>query len=197
MEAMIIPTRNQCLFMMEQVQMPKHIRKHSIVVARIAVSLGCLLNQNSVRLNLGLLEAAALLHDIAKAQTISTGERHEEVGARMLESWGYDMLSPLVREHVILDLKTLCGPITESLVVNYADKRVKHDQIVSLSDRFFDLISRYAKTKEQRSWLQEKFDLYRRLESKLFKHLAITPDSLDQLCLSRDDVLDRADIQRS
>jgi uncharacterized protein len=182
---MIIPTRSQCLDLIEQIRMPEHIKKHSFVVARIAVYLGRLLNHNSLRLNLELLEAGALLHDIAKARTISTGERHEDVGARMLEDWGYALLSAIVKEHVVLDVSVLHGPITESLLVNYSDKRVKHDQVVSLRDRFSDLINRYAKTEEHRAWLQEKSNLYILLESKIFEHLVITPDDLSRLHLTQ------------
>jgi uncharacterized protein len=178
---MIIPTRSQCLELIEQVGMPEHIKEHSFVVARIALYLGSLLNQNSLCLNLQLLEAGALLHDIAKARTLATGERHEDVGARMLEDRGYAMLSSIVKEHVVLDASVLLGPVTESLLVNYSDKRVKHDQVVSLKDRFSDLICRYAKTKEHRGWLLEKSNLYLRLESKIFEHLAITPSDLTQL----------------
>jgi uncharacterized protein len=177
-QTMIIPTRSQCLVLMEQALMPEHIQKHSFVVAQLAVYLGRRLNQNSVRLNLELLEAGALLHDIAKARSLSTGERHEDLGARMLADWGYALISPIVKEHVILNTAVLHGSITESLVVNYADKRVKHDQVVSLRERFSDLIKRYARTNEHRIWLQEKFDLYLQLEAKLFAHLTINPDDL-------------------
>lgn len=180
---LVIPTRSQCRALMDQAKMPAHIKNHSFVVAQIAVYLGGLLNQNSVRLNLELLEAGALLHDIAKDRTLSTGERHENVGARMLEEWGYTLLSPIVKEHVVLDGTVLSGPITESLLVNYADKRVKHDQIVSLGERFSDLIGRYAKTEEHQDWLREKFALYVLLESKIFKHLTIKPDDLGRLAL--------------
>ncbi len=178
---MAIPTRDQCMVLMERALMPEHIQQHSFVVAHVALYLGGLLNQNSVRLDLELLEAGALLHDIAKARGLSTGERHEDVGARMLADWGYASLSPIVQEHVMLDPAILRGPITESLIVNYADKRVKHDQVVSLSDRFFDLIGRYAKTSEHRTWLREKFDLYLQLEARIFEHLTINPDELGRL----------------
>lgn len=185
-DMMMIPKRSQCLTLMEQTRMPEHIQKHSLMVAHVAVFLGTLLNQDGVRLNLELLEAGALLHDIAKAQTLSSGQRHEELGAGMLESWGYPLLAPIVREHVVLESSALSGPITESLVVNYADKRVKHDQIVTLSVRFADLIGRYAKTSEHRKWLQAKFHLYGVLESKIFERLPISPKDLGRLCGAQD-----------
>ena len=85
-------------------------------------------------------------------------------------------------QYAVMEASALAGPITESLVVNYADKRVKHDQIVPLEERFSDLIGRYAKTGEHRQWLQSKFELYRRLETKLFEHLTIVPEDLARLC---------------
>jgi uncharacterized protein len=186
---MTIPTRAQCQTLMTQIQMPEHIQRHSLTVARVALTLARLLNQNSVCLNLKLLEAGALLHDIAKAHALSSNGRHEDVGARMLEAWGFTMLSPIVREHVVLEASALAGPITESLVVNYADKRVKHDEVVSLTDRFADLIGRYAKTAAHRSWLQEKFELYVLLEAKLFEHLTIAPQDLARLCSGQTDTM--------
>ncbi len=181
---MFIPTRRECLFLMEQIQMPGHIRKHSLMVAEIALYLSRLLNRNSTRLNLELVEAAALLHDIAKARSLHTGENHSELGASMLLEWGFPPLAPIVREHVSLDLQSLRGPVTESLVVNYADKRVKHDQVVTIEDRFHDLVERYGRTQDHRKWILQKLDVYRALERKIFDHLAISPSGVELMCLS-------------
>lgn len=181
---MIIPVRTECLILMEQVDMPPHIRRHSLLVAEIALYLGRLLNKNSVRLNLLLLEAGALLHDIGKMLSIATGEGHETVGAKMVSERGYLPLAPIVQEHVSMDTMRLQGPITESLVVNYADKRVKHDEIVTLQERFEDLAHRYAKTEEHRMRLREKLDEYVMLERKIFDHLAISPVEGDLMSLS-------------
>lgn len=179
---MEIPTCGQCLNLMERTRMPPHIQRHSMLVARIALCLGRLLNRNSLRLNLELIEAGALLHDIAKARSLLTGERHHVLGAGMVKEWGYSALAPIVREHVSLESEWLERPITESLVVNYADKRVKHDQIVSLKDRFDDLIERYARTAEHQIHLQQKLELFIQVERKIFDHLSITPDELMQSC---------------
>lgn len=176
---MPVPTRSECLRLMIKTRMPPNIQRHSLLVADIALYLAKLLNQNSVRLNLAIVEAGALLHDIAKAGSISTGLRHESMGARLLHKWGYLQLAAIVQDHVNLDLIRLNGPITESLIVNYADKRVKHDEIVSLQNRFDDLIERYAKTLEQEQRLLQKLELYNVLEQKLFGHLAIKPDALE------------------
>lgn len=178
---MAVPTRSECLKLMRKTQMPPHIQKHSLLVADIALYLTRLLNQNSVKLNLAIVEAGALLHDIAKAQSISTGVRHESMGAQLLHEWGYLQLAAIVHDHVNLDLVRLNGPITESLVVNYADKRVKHDEIVSLQNRFYDLIERYAKTSEHEKRLLQKLQLYIILEQRIFGHLAIDPNAIEHM----------------
>jgi len=171
-----IPSRSRCIELMDEVDMPVHIRRHSFAVATIALYLGCSLRGNGgSTFNLQLLEAAALLHDIAKPRSIVTGERHDELGAQMLDERGYFLIAPIVKEHVSMDWLRLNGPMTESLLVNYSDKRVKHDQIVSLEERFRDLLVRYGKTKEQRLWIEEKVELYRVLEERIFEALPIGP----------------------
>ncbi|MCE5244776.1 MAG: HD domain-containing protein [Syntrophobacteraceae bacterium] len=160
---------------MDQVLMPPHIRRHSMMVAEIALYLARLLNQNSIRLNLQLVEAGALLHDIAKPRSLETGEHHNVLGASMLEAWGYPLLAPIVRDHVTMDDARLNNPITESVLVNYADKRVKHDQVVTIQERFADLVERYGKDREHRKYLMGKINQYAELERRIFEHLAIGP----------------------
>jgi len=178
---MPIPTRSQCLNLMEQIGMPVHIQRHSLLVAKVAFCLGSLLNETALALNLELIEAGALLHDIAKERSIRTGERHDDLGARMVLELGYHRLAPIIKDHVHLDRSQLEAPITESLLVNYSDKRVKHDRVVSLHDRFQDLIVRYAKTRDHRSRLLEKLDLFLEVEIRIFEKLTIGPADLEQL----------------
>lgn len=171
-----IPDRDECLRRMNEMQMPEHIRRHSHLVAAIAVYLGKLLDQNGTRLDLCLVEAGALLHDIGKSRALATGQRHEELGAEIVQRWGYHPIAPIVREHVHLEREELHGPITESLLVNYADKRVKHDEIVSLEERFRDLVNRYGRTPKHIEFLEKKYHLFNQLERKIFEHLPIHPE---------------------
>jgi len=184
---MDIPSREECLLLLQELQMPHHIQRHSMMVAKIALHLGKLLNTNSIRVNLSLLEAGSLLHDVGKPQSIVTGEKHEELGARMLRERGYRWLAPIVMEHVSLDRKRIEGPINESVLVNYADKRVKHDRIVTLEDRFDDLMDRYAKTEAHRLRMKEKLALFMELEHKIFDHLSIRPSGKEIMSLTLED----------
>ena len=184
MYTLATPTREQCLKLIAQVEMPPHIQNHSFMVAEISLYLGGFLKKEYPSLDLALLQASALLHDIAKALSLSTGESHSALGARMLEEWGYLHIAPIVEEHAGLESHRLQGPLNESLIVNYSDKRVKHDQVVSLEDRFYDLMDRYGKTREHKSRIWRKLDLYRMLEDKIFARLPISPEERELMELS-------------
>jgi uncharacterized protein len=181
---MAVPNRDECIRLMRRARMPEHIQKHSFLVADVALFLSGHLNSHDIRLSMDVVQAGALLHDIAKAQSLATGERHETLGARMLHQAGYLLLSSMVQDHVSMDLIRLHGPITESILVNYADKRVKHDQVVTLKERFADLVQRYSKTKQQQAHLDKKYRIYLELEQKIFRHLKIEPNAGELMQLS-------------
>ncbi|MGC8493301.1 MAG: HD domain-containing protein [Syntrophobacteraceae bacterium] len=172
---MLLPSRDECFELLEQHAMPVHIRRHSQMVARVALFIAAGLNRNSCRLDVGMVEAAALLHDIGKMTGLETGENHAELGARMLAGIVAPPIAAIVREHIYLDSSQTEGPLTESLIVNYADKRVKHDRVVSVRERYEDLIERYAKSASQAVMLRGKLDLYLALERTIFSHLPIAP----------------------
>ncbi len=50
------------------------------------------------------------------------------------------------------------------LAVIYADKRVKHDALVGLEERFADLFDRYGHTPQSREWITRSLNQGRELE---------------------------------
>jgi hypothetical protein len=93
----------------------------------------------------------------------------------MLDGIVHPAVSRIVEEHISLASSQVAGPITESLIVNYSDKRVMHDRVVSVEKRYEDLIARYAKGPLQEQFLRRKLDLYSALEATVFSHLGIAP----------------------
>jgi putative nucleotidyltransferase with HDIG domain len=173
---MEVPSRDKCLELLARHAMPLHILRHSLLVTEVALFIADGLNGNSCRLDLRIVEAAALLHDIGKKPGLETGANHAELGARMLSESVDESVVRIVAEHIYLDISQTDGPLCESLIVNYADKRVKHDKVVSIKERFEDLIERYAKSPLQAGMLREKLDLYSALEGNIFSHLTIAPN---------------------
>lgn len=166
---------------MQQYQMLDHIVQHSIKVADVALSLARTLNQAGERLDLALIEAASLLHDIAKKGSIEHGRDHVSTGAALLKDLGYEEISEIVRYHVELPKERTSSRITEAEVVNYADKRVLHDSIVTLSERFLYIRERYGKDESRARRIANLEEQTIKLEKKIFSKLNIKSSNLKDL----------------
>jgi uncharacterized protein len=178
-QEMTVPSRRDCLVLMEQYHMLPNIREHSLLVTEVALRLGSSLREVGIPLHLPLIEAGALLHDIGKTDCLGTSRNHAEWGAQIVASVGYPEVSELVREHIIVSPDGGDPTaIREAEIVNYADKRVLHTQVVTLAARFADLKERYAKSREARHRLAALEEKARRLEAKLFSRLNFTPGDL-------------------
>lgn len=175
---MTIPTRDKCFILMTQFEMPDHIRRHSLLVARVATMIATDFGASGLPIDVELVERSALLHDIGKAQGLVTKEDHGVLGAKLLTDEGYDELAPIVRGHIGLTSFDDDEPFSETLIVNYSDKRVMHDTIVSLEVRFNDLEERYARDETGRTLVAQMLDVYRRLESAIFRELSFNPGDL-------------------
>jgi putative nucleotidyltransferase with HDIG domain len=136
------------------------------------------LNRQGGKLDQAKVEAGSLLHDIAKMEGLFTGENHSQAGAILLRRLGYPEVAEIVRQHVVLDDGSSQDRITEAVVVHYADKRVKHTSVVSLTERFQDLKERYGKNPAALSWLEDLEKRGLALEQRIFEKLSIKPESL-------------------
>ena len=182
----MIPTRDECLRLMSQYGMLDHIIHHSIEVARIALFLSAELNKRGQRIDLGLVEAASLLHDVTKTTCFKTKEDHAQTGSQLLKEMGYERVGEVVAEHVVLAKKRDPSSVSEEEVVNYADKRVQHDRIVSLEERFSDLMDRYRKSQKDFGQLEQLKKATFEVEAKIFSILEIDPSDLQCLPIETD-----------
>jgi uncharacterized protein len=178
-DAILLPSYNQCLELMEAHGMLPNIREHSFAVMRVALFLGEALTEAGFDLYLPLVETGALLHDIGKTACLRTLNNHAEYGAAILDNLGYPQVAQVVREHVHLhgDISD-SKPLREAELVNYADKRVLHDMVVTLEDRFADLKVRYGRTPEALVRIKATKIRARVLEEKIFASLDLEPANL-------------------
>ena len=177
---MDIPTREECLALIARYEMPSHIVRHSKLVTKVALLVASRLNRAGQHLDLALVEAGALLHDITKGASIETLENHAQTGGELVSSLGYPAVADIIRQHVSLDVDVgTTGDVAEEEIVNYADKRVKHEEIVDLAERFRDIEERYAsKIPSLRYRLREGFVRMEAIERKLFAPLNIDPEDV-------------------
>ena len=177
---MRIPPRSECMHMLTDMEMPDHIKAHSMLVCQVALLITDGLVSAGVSLNRPLVKASALLHDITKPRSFTTGENHSKTGGEHLSEAGYPEVGDIVRQHVILDAYFESEAPSEAEIVNYADKRVLHDQVVSLEDRMTYILERYAKTEEHRRWLKVVWDQTMLLEKRLFSYLNFRPGQVGE-----------------
>jgi uncharacterized protein len=136
----LIPSPETTMEILEKYRVPPHILLHSEMVRKVALAIAACLETAGLPLDSAAVDRASLLHDLCKMDALQSGKDHALMAQEELNRLGYPFIGEIVGQHV--RLKTL--DINEAMVVNYADKRVMHDRIVSLSDRFEDLMARYG-----------------------------------------------------
>ena len=165
--------------MLRRYNVPEHIVQHSIQVACAGVWLSDNLKAGGLKIDREMVEAGCLLHDISKMYSIKKGGEHAMLGFKLLVKEGYAEVGDLVRQHVRLDMPVAeVSHINEAMVVNYADKRVRHHEIVTLEDRFVDLFERYALTEEKKRRMQLMYEETVLMEKMIFGFIGKGPDDL-------------------
>jgi putative nucleotidyltransferase with HDIG domain len=182
-----VPTIRQCLSFMDDFAMLDNIRQHSFMVARCASALLAGLQQAG---KTGaplpaeeLVVTGALLHDIAKTQCLQGNCRHAQVGREICRDLGFPEIGEIVGEHVILSdfspERYRQGIFNATELVYYADKRVRHDQIVPLDNRLVYIIERYGDNDPLKETLIiANFRHCQELERHLFSFLDFPPEDL-------------------
>jgi putative nucleotidyltransferase with HDIG domain len=161
-----IPSREKCYALMAQYLMLPHIAEHSIQVMHVALAITDNV-KSSVEINRDLVIAAALLHDITKARSLETKERHAMTGGLLLRELGFNRVAEIVEQHVIIENINPQGVLEEREIVYYADKRVMHDKIVTIEERLHDLVERYGVTAEISKFILQNGELVLAIERKI------------------------------
>ena len=152
-----VPDEAACVRLWDKYGMLPNIRAHSRTVARVALDVAERAVALGHTVDVPALRAAALLHDLAKTYTILHGGAHAQLGeAWVREETGRPDLARAVLFHVSwpwTEGPSALGadPLRLPLLVSYADKRARHDEVVGLEERFEDLLNRYGDTEEHRA----------------------------------------------
>ena len=183
---MQVPTIDECARLMEQYKMLPNIRLHSLVVARISdlliTSLQSRVNGQQLP-DRQLCVSGALLHDIAKTPCLDGSCDHAIAGAEICYQHGYPEIAAIVEEHVILKDhnpdRNRNGVFTAREIVYYADKRVRHDEIVNLNERLDYIIEHYGNSNAKlHELIRANFNQCVQLEELLFSFLDFSPVQL-------------------
>ncbi|MEL7649332.1 MAG: DVU_1551 family NTP transferase [Sedimentibacter sp.] len=123
------PSMELCKKIQDYFHMPDEVMAHSSKVAIVASDLSRLLCKKGIKLNTNVILAAGMLHDIEGGKP-----EHARKGGELLSHMGYEQVSQIVREHMVLD--SISDVPTEKEVVFLADKMVKGEKLVNIEERF-------------------------------------------------------------
>ena len=164
-----IPTIEECFSLMEQHRMLPNIKDHSIVVAGVAEIITAGLIKAGYQLSPDKVIAGALLHDIGKTACLENDDDHATRGYEICLAHNLESIADIVAEHVILRNYAPANGVSEKEIVYYADKRVNHDQVVSLEDRLAYILDRYGLNNQKRCLaIKKNYALCQGLEKNMF-----------------------------
>ncbi len=177
-----LPSSSDIAQWQEEVHLPENVREHCAVVAETAgrIADACLAQGLIVREE-ALLRAGEA-HDLLRFLDFRSsamppgivrtkedeeqwkawkdryaGQKHEEAAASFLRERGFGSLADIVIMHGF-HIPSPTRSTIEQRILFYADKRVLHDRVVTVDERFADFRERYGQGKESeqaRHWYEE------------------------------------------
>lgn len=179
----MIPSTIQAKSLWEKYHLPKNKRLHLELVATVAKFLAreYKLKSRNCKINLKLLTAGALLHDIDKRAAKLPGERHPDTAVRILREEGMEKVASLVKTHplhAILDPQI--SPKTwEEKILFLADKMVKLE--IMTVDKRFDLWRAEHLPFAEQAILEKAYLKVKELEKEIFDTIGFKPEAVRQL----------------
>lgn len=177
------PSEKECEMLLDRYGVPDNIRSHTQAVRKVAVFLAGRMAKKGIKLDVDVVDRAALLHDILKMHCVKNGCHHAMEAGKLLASLGYAELGNIVKLHNLEDINLFDSKTSlEAKIVWYADKRVNHDKVVLLLQRYEYLKKRYGSASEGRmNEIEATQKPAFALESELLS-LAGTDEYLGGLC---------------
>ena len=182
---MSVPTRQQAAAIVVGLSPNERLLQHSTVVAEIAAFLATAMARRGVAVDVDLVAAAALLHDIDKMLPDDDPLRalgHGAAGAEWLSERGFAELAPAVASHPVMAMGTAAtyedwaaAAGLAGQVVTYADKRGRQ-QLITLEDRFARWHERYPDSPD----LDVADERAHRLEREMCALAGIEPQQVER-----------------
>ena len=134
-----LPNREQAIELLRKNKCSPQVISHCIAVADLAVETANKLQRNGLKINIELVEAGALLHDLGRSKNHTVD--HAIVGAQIAQSVGLpEPVIRIIKRHVGAGItaeeaakfgwpKDIYAPQTmEEKVVSYADKLIDNSK---------------------------------------------------------------------
>jgi uncharacterized protein len=139
-----LPSREQAIDLLRENNCPANVISHCEAVARLALDTANKLEKKGLKINIELVEAGALLHDLGRSKTHTVD--HAVVGAEIAKSAGLpETVIRIIKRHVGGGItaeeaekfgwpKDVYVPLTlEEKIVSNSDKLIEQSKIVPIN----------------------------------------------------------------
>lgn len=179
----MISTEEQAKALWEKYRLPENKRRHVTLVAKVAEWIATKYQNLNIKyqINIPLLRAAALLHDIDKTVPKLPGEQHPDTAVRILTEEGMEEVAALVKTHplhAILD-PAIFPKTWEEKLLYLADKMVKYE--ILTVDRRIQLWNDEHLPPEAQKILDACYPLVKKLEKEILDIIGVKPADIVKL----------------
>ena len=124
-------TVDEALFILAAAGTPANVVEHCRAVAAVGERLAASLEPRLPALDVALVRAGCLLHDLARLQ-----HDHARVAQELFTNFGLPRLAAVIGQHMVIESRFPGAPgVTEEELVYLADKLVAEDEFVGLDER--------------------------------------------------------------
>jgi len=155
-----IPDDEICLEILKYFALPQKTIDHGLMVAEMSEQLARRLTAAGHVLDLRLIRAGAILHDVAKGH-----KDHARIGAQWIAEMGYPEVAEVISAHMDLAEESLLA-MDEKAVVSLADKYVKGCEHVTMDQRFASVFQRWRDDRLAYEAIVQRQDAAKRLEQR-------------------------------
>ena len=158
-----IPTVAECLELLRtHTKTVSGVVEHSVQVAQVSLCLARALNRAGCRMDMKVVTAAGLLHDVAR-----DNPRHAEAGAELLRSLGYPEVAEVVSVHMDITVEEK-GVVSLQELLYLADKLVEGNKVIPLlEERLHEKLCRYGRDPKAWEALSARMTSARRIKEKI------------------------------
>ncbi|SFG30205.1 CTP:molybdopterin cytidylyltransferase MocA [Desulfotomaculum arcticum] len=165
-----LPDRLECEAVLRLAGTPPGVIVHSRAVAALACGLASELNQFGYALQLEMIAAAGLLHDVAKGLP-----GHAAAGAELITNMGFSGVARIIACHMGDGLEPGAG-IGEKELVYLADKLLRGDKPVTLTERFSRSMQCFAGEPEIQQAVRARRSLAESIKQRVEQELGVQLD---------------------
>lgn len=164
------PSREECFVLLKNNKTPSHVVRHCVKVTETALKIAEALNKKGFHLDLGLIQGAGLIHDIARVE-----DKHWEVGAKIASGVGYHDEAEIIKQHMSYHCDPYKADINELDIICLSDRMVKEDEYVGLETRMQYILDKFEGNEEAieriSSRIKDNRVLIKRIEKIIGKSL--------------------------